>query len=237
MNTRRAHWRFRILRWHRRAGVLLALFVLWMAGSGLLLNHAHDLGWDRQAVQSSFWLHWYGLGQPWQLMLGSRRLELREGSVWLQGQAQGACPQLLAVLPVQSDLRLVACPQLLLLLTAEGEVVDRQDAAHGLLQTLQAAATTQGQVFVRDAQGVWRFQADDMSLQPVTLPPTALAWPLPQQPVATISRERWLQDLHSGRLWGKYGPWLTDVFAISLIMLACSGWFLARRRHPRISSL
>ena len=37
-------------RWHRRLGLAAALFVLLLAGSGILLNHTADLGLERRFI-------------------------------------------------------------------------------------------------------------------------------------------------------------------------------------------
>ena len=39
---KKLHWRLWLLRWHRRIGVVLSVFLLWMLMSGVLLNHGDD---------------------------------------------------------------------------------------------------------------------------------------------------------------------------------------------------
>ncbi len=46
-----------------------------------------------------------------------------------------------------------------------------------------------------------------------------------------LSAERILLDVHSGRILGRYGPWLMDGAAILLLILAATGligWFRGR---------
>jgi len=44
--------------------------------------------------------------------------------------------------------------------------------------------------------------------------------------------ERVLLDLHSGRFFGKIGPWLFDIAAALLILLSLTGsWIWLRRRR------
>jgi len=52
--------------------------------------------------------------------------------------------------------------------------------------------------------------------------------------------ERVLLDLHSGRIFGRFGPWVMDLAALLLVFLAATGpwlWWRQRRkrraRHPR----
>jgi hypothetical protein len=51
--------------------------------------------------------------------------------------------------------------------------------------------------------------------------------------VGDIHWERVLFDVHSGRLFGRYGPWLMDIMAVLFVVLAVSGLVMARRRHHR----
>jgi hypothetical protein len=49
----------------------------------------------------------------------------------------------------------------------------------------------------------------------------------------TISWQRLLLDLHSGRWFGAYGVWLVDLAAVILLFLALSGcwiWFSKTRK-------
>ncbi|MDP3677938.1 MAG: hypothetical protein Q8R23_02450, partial [Methylotenera sp.] len=52
----------------------------------------------------------------------------------------------------------------------------------------------------------------------------------------SLPLERIVLDLHSGRIFGRYGPLLMDVAALVLIVLSFSGvWIYLRtvRRQPR----
>ena len=55
---KKLHWRLWLLRWHRRVGVMLSFFLLWILMSGVLLNHGDDFHWDKKAISSDFWLTW-----------------------------------------------------------------------------------------------------------------------------------------------------------------------------------
>jgi len=44
--------------------------------------------------------------------------------------------------------------------------------------------------------------------------------------------ERVLLDLHSGRFFGRFGPWIFDTIAVLLILLALSGtWIWLKRKR------
>jgi len=48
----------------------------------------------------------------------------------------------------------------------------------------------------------------------------------------TISWQRVVLDMHSGRWFGPLGPWIVDLAALVLLFLACSGFWIwySRRR-------
>jgi hypothetical protein len=46
--SKKFHWRFIVLRWHRRIGLVLSVFLLWMLASGVLLNHSDDLSLSKR---------------------------------------------------------------------------------------------------------------------------------------------------------------------------------------------
>ena len=44
--------------------------------------------------------------------------------------------------------------------------------------------------------------------------------------------ERLLLDLHSGRFFGRFGPWVMDAAAVLIVLLGVSGtWIWLRRRR------
>lgn len=230
IRKKRSHWRLKLLRWHRRVGVVLGIFLVWMTLSGILLNHDHDLGLDQKTLASSFWLHWYGIGGQQPLMLGNRELRLVENGLWLERQNLGTCPALLGMVQV-NDLVVVACPEHVLLLTPSGELIDQTDQARGLSLHINALAVADDQVYLQSGNKVYHLNIDDLSTIENDRQITALSWQEPRTAGATITWERWLLDAHSGRLFGKSGPWLVDILAVAVALLVLSGWLLAKKRH------
>jgi hypothetical protein len=226
------HWRLWLLRWHRRIGVLLSVFLLWMLVSGVLLNHADDFQWDKKAISSQFWLYWYGVDQPThQIVIANKVVTITDSGLYLFEQNLGDCSLLLGVIYL-SDQVVIACPQHLLLLTKEGEVIDQIDNQLGLQQTFTAAASENNTVFLQDLDTVYRLNTEDLSLSVIVNHPDT--WLKPISPSARISMERWLLDAHSGRLFGHWGVWLIDALALFLVILVLSGWVLAKKRHQRM---
>lgn len=232
--SRRFHWRFFLLRWHRRVGVVLAVFLIWMAGSGVALNHAGDWGLDREMLQSPFWLQRYGVTPPVMLDLGERRLVLTSAGLLDGRQPLGECVRLLGVARLETQV-VVACDSRVLLFTRQGELVEQMDIRRGLPGPFLGMAVVGEQIFLQRARDVMRLDLLDLSAQAAQPDAVPLeAWQASVEAPAGISRERLMQDLHSGRLLGAWGPWLVDLLALAVTVLALSGWALARKRHHKM---
>lgn len=240
--------------WHRWLGLFAALFVIVLAATGLALNHTETLRLDERHVQNGWLLEWYGIAPPdevaaWRagehwISQWERRLFLdrRDLGEFDDGPLRGA---------VQSgELLLVALRDSLLLLTPDGELVDRLTEASlpGRLQAIGLDAQ-QRPVLITD-RGRFVGDADLVSWQPTDAPLRHRAQPatLPAPLADALARqwrgrgltlERVMLDLHSGRIFGQAGVWLMDAAAIVMLFLALSGsgiWlvlqFRRRRRGP-----
>lgn len=228
---KKTHWRLKVLKWHRRIGVVLGVFLLWMLTSGVLINHGHDLALDKQTISSDFWLKWYGLSSSNTQSIGDKSLILNKEGLWLNQQNLGECSSLLGVAKSSQEV-VVVCPEHILLLLPTGELIDHVDKSRGLSIISQKMAVVEQKVIVLANNGQ-HYQLDTQSLSfnpflPVTTP---INWQEIQQPQAQLSYEQWLLDAHSGRLLGSWGKWLVDALSLVLVLLIISGWFLAKRRH------
>ncbi len=247
--ARRAAW---LWRWHRRAGVIASLLLLMLAVTGLALNHSEGLRLDKRAVgwdwpyalygtsAAGSWKG-FGAGAAWVLQAG-------EGRLFLDTREIGRCEGPITGAMVLREMLLVACERELLLLTPAGERIDALDATAGLPVPV-AGLALRGDEALLLAAGQWqRFDADAMSLAPAPdadLQPLAPATPPPELLEALgrasgwLNWERFLLDLHSGRLFGRAGVLLVDVGGVLSLLLALSGvlmWASRQRRAQKPSS-
>ncbi len=231
----RTGWRGRVYKWHRRLGVVLGLFWLWMAVTGFLINHARDFGFDRTMVENARILGWYGLTPPVRVPVGALIATLTpEGLEW-GDRPLGPCSRLLGVTALTNGF-LAACPERLILSDRQGALADQLDAAHGLVIAPEALGREGDRLLVRDSDGkVHAVNPDLLEIATATLPDTRSAsWLTPREPSVGITRERLLQDLHAFRFAGPLSPWLPDVLAASTLLLAGSGWVLARKKRYKL---
>lgn len=246
--------RLLLLRWHRRIGVVIALIVLMLVVTGIALNHSDGLALDKKAVRSEAVLSLYGIDVPpvtsfpagphWLSHLGSDRLFLDDREV-------AYCEQPFSGAVKRGAVIAAVCAGQLLLLDADGEIIERLGAVYGLPEAVDGIAVRGGEVVLRAAGQAYRAELDSLQFTPLPAPAAEIDWVRPQPPPpalrdrllsghlgSAIDWERVLLDLHSGRLFGRWGVWIVDAVAVCLLLLALSGawvWLTkpGRFRRPR----
>ena len=138
----------------------------------------------------------------------------------------------------------VALPEALVLLGSAGELIERM-GAESLPGRIERIGTHEGRLVAATPAGNRVADADLIAWQPTGAAPQ---WSAQQEPPAGLrermlrgergpglSAERVLLDLHSGRIFGRWGPWLMDATAIVFVILAITGitcWWRSRRGRP-----
>ncbi|RTL50415.1 MAG: hypothetical protein EKK46_13575 [Rhodocyclaceae bacterium] len=232
--------------WHTRLGIGAAVFLLLLALTGLVLNHGDTLGLDQTEISTPWLMNWYGLKTviPENGFRSNGEVLVAQGDNWaLNGKRlkQGhGDPVGFAVTAGQ---HWVATASELLLYQADGRLIDRVDAALLPTTPLRHIGIWKEQL-VLDSAGGFFSSEDGISWQP--LPKQAkVAWIRPDSLTDTERQQamplfkprlpvlRIVADLHSGRVFGSYGPLATDTLAILLIFFAISGsWLHLRKKCP-----
>ena len=237
-STRR-QLRFWLHKWHRRAGLLAALIVILVTLTGLLLNHIAATGLDRLYPQNSLILTPYqqALTRPQGFAVDGQWLWSTAGQLRLDQQVLGDCRQLQGYARGR-DSQFVDCSSQWLLLDSNNQLLEVLEPSLFSEEPV-TAAVWQGDAYQLQIGQDW-FALDLLSYQlTAAAAPAASAEPLqvlpPQLASArneSISWQRVLLDLHSGRWFGTWGVWLVDVAALILLFLALSGtwiWFSRKR--------
>lgn len=238
-----------LLVWHRRLGLVAAALVFIVTVTGILLNHAASLKLKDQIVSNPAVLDWYGMspagapigyraGDGWISWLGGRLFLNGRQIVERMGEIKGA---------LELDGMLVAgSARELLLFTKQGELIERLGAASLPGPISGLGRTKHGALVLRTAAG--RFQARPRlvgwvrSAEPATwVVPAKIPADVREQVVVAyrgrgLPLERVILDLHSGRIFGAWGPYAMDAAALALILLAASGvynWVRLRRGGSR----
>ncbi len=242
------------LKWHRRAGLLLAPVIVMLALTGVMINHSQSWGWYEKPVYSSLLRVLYGIPP----LTVSRGFSVPEqgwvtqsgDDVRLEQTTLLHCPLPLAGALGWSQGMVLLCDGQLHLYTRDGELIETMS---DLPASQEVGLSADGALLLAGRGTVWLLDDSRWEWQPLPADGSADAqWAmwrsLPEVdsqrlsqsiPLPGISRERVLLDLHSGRLFGDWGVWLVDLSAILMVFLALSGsltWALRRwRKRSRTS--
>lgn len=230
-----------IYQWHRYFGVTIALFVILLSVTGMMLNHTVNLELDKRYVKSNWLLDWYGISAP--LQINSYHTAQGWLSQWgerlfLDKQELGIYRNKLLGAVSYQDMLVVALEATVLLFTSQGELIESLRGEHGVPAGMWAIGlSSDKRVVVNSAHGT--YVADQALLQWHDSELGTINWSAPSKlPVAVyqtmleryrgkgLNMERVILDLHSGRLLGHYGIYFTDIVAVLMVFLACSGFWL-----------
>ena len=225
-----------LLRWHRWVGFVAALIVVVMAVTGVLINHATKLNLQQTHVDSPIITERYGLAPeppPISYHLPGAWITWLDGRLFLNatlvaeqaGQGVGA---------ILSDGMVAAAAQdQIFLMTREGVLIERLPG-HALPGRIAAIGEARGgEVVVDTDNGLFTSGSDLLEWSPAEVDAiwSTLA-PLPadlyQEVLQAfrgpgISLDRILLDVHTGRLFGSWVPYVFDAAAVALLFLAISG--------------
>ena len=240
---RREKWRWLSV-WHRYIGLTAALFVIILAITGVLLNRTDALGFDDRHVRWPPLLAWYGIAGPKNLVgfdVGDQQLSLVGRRLYLARQALSGEYGALQGAALYQESLVVAADGHLFLFSLTGELIERLNGAPPQITRLGA---DQGGALVLEArEGLFQSDPDLLEWQRWTAEPATVLWAVGKRPALaaelsadyrghSLSWERVLLDLHSGRLFGRYGTWVMDIAAGLLLVLVMTGiWLWTQRRR------
>jgi uncharacterized iron-regulated membrane protein len=236
--------------WHARAGVLLIILFLFLACTGLALNHTDALGLSKRNVSTKWLMHWYGLkpsAPTHGYLFKEGYLVAGDGHWVMDGQVLAGAYQTPVGAVEWRDMRAVADAGNLYLYTSSGQLIDKLSGSalpNASIKRLGIlGAGTKSQLVLETAGGNFATE-DGLSWQPLTTGEATWSHEQVLSGVAQASvnkalapalpLERIILDTHSGRIFGRYGPLVMDIAAIGLIILSLSGgwiyWRTVRRR-------
>lgn len=226
-------------RLHRKLGASAAAFILFMAFSGLAINHTQGLGLDRHHVTQSFLLGWYGIGEPEQIRSFSADgnwLSFAGSQAYFNGNYVSTLSNGVGAI-FDGDMLVVAGSNELLILDREGGLVERLPWEHpdsgmiesiGLLENGTVLVKSTGKLWMTDAQLLQWKAIDEATVTPawsdLAIEPEEIRQNITRHYLgAGLSMEQLLLDLHSGHIFGPVGMWVYDLLALIVGFLAISG--------------
>lgn len=213
-----------LARWHRRLALLVGLWLVLLALSGILINHAHDWGLDRSALPRSILSLAYGI-------------ETDAPDYCLAAEAIGpACADVFGHLGLPTGQLLLAATQAFVL-DSQGQVIETLAAGHLGLSGLEGGLRQGDQLYLSDGPRIVRTDPDLLDFE-VLDPAAAEAlrgapWQRRDPSADSVTWERLLLDLHAARFLGPAARWFNDLMAGLILVLAASGAWLYRAKRRR----
>jgi len=232
---------------HRWLGIVAAAFLLLLCLTGLALNHPARLGLDSRYLAQRWLLDWYGISGPdfgpsfaidegWITLAGSR--------LYLNGTgiANAGMRDLVGATRTGDQIA-VASGDELVLLDIDGDVIERAPVRASLPGAIERIAANGDTILVLSGGQAFAYDVGQGRLSDEAPPAGEISW-IEQRPLPAAVREaiesdyrgrgvsldRFVADLHSGRLLGLSGVVVTDFAALALCVLALSGVLLFIRR-------
>ena len=241
-------------RWHRRIGVGVCIFILWIVSSGWLLNHSDSLHLAQTQSHALPLLNWYGLKSEapttaW--TTAHHWLVAGTDVLVLDGSPLTVAPlQIIGAVEIKTEsgewLFVAGNSRegaaTLLLLAPTGAVVDTVQGAQLPLANIARIGSGCGgvvidnstQQFASNDGANWNSCGEVASWSdstPIDARQRDIVEPLVRPGIAY---ERLLLDLHSGRFFGSWGPYFVDAIGAGLMLLALSGlWMFSNQRRQR----
>lgn len=224
MTIDQARWLKILARWHRRIALLVCIWLVVLAASGLLINHAHDWGFDRSPLAAPMQRLLYGVERG------------GEGFCSRTAALGPDCAGIFAGLTLPSG-ELLLGGNALFLVDDRGALVEKLPTAQLGLGELEAGLVDGPDLYLRDAQQVVRTDTELLDWQALDAAAAAelegRSWQLRDRSGEVMSWERFLLDLHAARFLGPMAKAFTDLMGGLILLLAFSGlwlWWLRRRR-------
>lgn len=249
-----ARLRIWLRRGHRWVGVVLVVFVLLLAASGIALNHASEWGLGGRHLDWPWLLDAYGIEAPAPTASfadGGLRATLLGERLFLDDDeiAEGVAG--LAGIATLDPLVLVGARDTLYVLTTAGELVEAIDAAAGMPGPIDRVGRDGGRAVVESGGKLYRSDPDVTRFEHWdAVPRDGLWWSAATPPGAAelevlqtlyrgrgVTVERVLADVHSGRIFARAGTLVMDAVAGFMIVLSLSGFVLWLQHSRREAEL
>ena len=237
MTQKSSHYNRVVRRWHGHFGAIVTLFLIFIVITGIVLNHEERLQLDKREISAAWLMQWYGLpiADPRIGYLMGENYFAWEGDKWALGSLPLSGSEEYPVGAIEvGGINYVATSNALYLYQADGQLLEKLEKQSLPAFPILALGKTADRVVLQTPAAMLSSE-DGATWQKAT---EVLIWSSPETLPEEVrhqmagllapglSLQRILLDAHSGRIFGRYGPWFVDVGAIILLFLAMSGLWI-----------
>ncbi len=234
-------------KWHRRLGLFVSLFMLLLAGTGILLNHNEFFAFHEKKVQQLWLIDWYGVKQPEEIICseidGNSVCQVAEYVFHSKNNhmdiLEDDARQFIGHITTENELYLVYSNRVAIY-TNDFQLIEYLEIFQETGKIILAAGIkndslllkTTEQYLILDLQSskISKINHDDfLSQETSTVTAFSISNPIMMQRLSDTYRQqqiswlRLLRDLHSGQIIGIKGKLFNDLISVLLMLMAVSG--------------
>ncbi len=218
--------------------MLAALFLAWLAISGVLLNHSNTLNLGSTELPGILADAIYPrVTQPlYHLATDHGLLEQRGQSLILKDRLLGTCSGVLISAVDKDDEFWVACSEQILVFNTRLELIEALDSYQGTPIPVQQFGICEQSLCVSSRDLIYSLREDGWHLFTgrAYWSPGATGFGQKVTDQEIHNWERFILETHSGRLFGALGVLVVDLTALISLLLIASGiyvWWSHKRRQ------
>jgi len=227
-----------IHKWHKKIGIYIAIFVIFLAISGIALNHSEKFKLNTTFIKMEWLLDLYQIGPASEPIgyLSSNNWVIQVGKriYFNNKEIINDTKELVGMVRINNTY-VIAYDGKLMLLNKKGEILELLTGAEGVPAGMtKIGYDEQYNIVIKSAHGYYRANLDILqwseydfinanwsSTSKITEPLKANI--LEKYRGTGLTVERTLLDLHSGRIFGKWGVYFVDLIAVLFVFIALTG--------------
>ena len=230
---------------HKFTGIAVCVFLIHLSITGIFLNHTEDLGLDEKYTASPMILALYNISMPSQeesFLVDNIFISRFGDQVFMGNQPIIKSESPIMGAAFSNQILAIALANEMVLLTQEGELIERISSTAELPENIQKLGVSEGILYLKTPNKLWQSsdQAQAWELSDSNFNDWSNEVIMPDQQTKQIemyfsgkgvSLEQFFLDLHNGNIIKGFGKWLLDIIAIFLLLLSISGIWIWRKKR------
>jgi len=231
---------------HKFTGIAVCVFLIHLSITGIFLNHTEDLGLDEKYTASPMILALYNISMPSQeesFLVDNIFISRFGDQVFMGNQPIIKSENPIIGAALSNQVLFIAFPNEMVLLTQEGELIERISSTAELPENIQKLGVSEDILYLNTSNQLWQSsdQGQAWELSDSDFNDWSNEVVIPDQQTKQIemyfsgkgvSLEQFFLDLHNGNIIKGFGKWLLDIIAIFLLLLSISGiWIWLKKRR------
>ena len=231
---------------HKFTGIAVCVFLIHLSITGIFLNHTEELGLDEKYTASPLILGLYNISVPNKeesFLVDNYFISRFGNQVFLDNQPVFKSEVPITGAIIFNQMLVIAIENELVLLTEEGELIEKLTTANGVPVNIQKLGAYNSLLFLKTSNQVWEsndegqeWRVSDSSFNEwsneVVMPDEKTQQVESYFLGKGVSLEQFFLDLHNGNIIKGFGKWILDIIAIFLLLISISGvWIWLRKKR------